>query len=96
MKSIDERINALENSLTGEGYVAGTTLTRELMDTKLAKYSYNIVTDTTDQSILLWCLSLGKFYGHKDFYYGLTIDDCMTQAEDSLSLAKDATRQAAW
>lgn len=32
-----------------------------------------------------WCLSVGEFQGPQWFFYGHTIEDCLTQAEEAVA-----------
>jgi len=76
--TLQEKISKLELNLR-PGAVAGTALSRILMDNKLLP-EYGIEAQGRE-STLVWCLTVGEMLQPwKNFYYGLTIDDAVEKA----------------
>lgn len=76
--TLQEKISKIESSLR-LGAVAGTALSRVLMDNKLLP-EYGIEAQGRE-STLVWCLTVGEMMQPwKNFYYGLTIDDAVEKA----------------
>jgi len=79
--TLQEKIDKLETSLP-VGTVAGTALSRVLMDNKLLPG--HGIKGSDRESTLVWCLAVGSLMQPwKSFYYGLTIDEAVDKAMEA-------------
>lgn len=81
--NIEEQIAALETAfLPYPGAVAGTQLSRVLLDNSICK-KHGIPLGR--ECRLVWCLGLGAVQCRKRFFYGLTIPDAIRAAQEEVN-----------
>lgn len=74
--------------------VPGTTLSRVLMDMKLAeKEDPRAPKHSNGESVLMWCLALGPMSEPKVFFYSITVDGVILKAEKDLRGSEKAIKE---
>jgi hypothetical protein len=86
--TIDERIERLE-ALMPHPTIPDTMISRVSMANSLVK-GYGLIPDQERESTPIWCLALGAHAMPKVFFYGNTIEECLTRAEEAFSATEAA------
>lgn len=79
MKTIDERVRALEHGCV----LPGTQITRVTMDNTLCRRYKIRVRDAVHDSQVIWCVAVGHMCHPKTFFYGGTINEALRRAEQA-------------